>query len=215
MTWAFFVLPHALVAVPIATAVSPRVADAWQRGDRSGTGLLIDRAARTVVPLLALGGAGMVALAWPVARVASSFGQAASQGVAPIAHALAMFGLGLVGYGMSFTMVRVLFSLGEVKSASILVVVAAFPAYVAGRHVWIQSQPEGSVPSCGASLDFMLDVFPLMTVVKKVLTGGGECAKIDWSLLGLSMPAWVLVAVLLLVGWGLWVNLSRQTPVPA
>ena len=51
------------------------------------------------------------------------------------------------------------------------------------------------MPSCGATLDYMLDVFPLLTVVRKVLTGGGECAKIDWSLLGLSMPGWVLVAV--------------------
>lgn len=95
--------------------------------------------------------------------------------------------------------------------AGLLLLVAAFPAYVAGRHVWIQSQPAGSVPSCGASLDFMLDVFPLMTVVRKVLTGGGECAKIDWSLLGLSMPAWVLLAVLALAGWGLWVNLSARS----
>jgi disulfide bond formation protein DsbB len=75
---------------------------------------------------------------------------------------------------------------------------AAFPAYVAGRHVYIQSLPEGSVPSCGATLDYMLEVFPLFTVVRKVLTGGGECAKIDWRFLGLSMPAWVLFAVVVL-----------------
>lgn len=104
---------------------------------------------------------------------------------------------------------------GDAGYAGLLLLVAAFPAYVAGRHVWIQSQPEGSVPSCGASLDFMLDVFPLMTVVRKVLTGGGECAKIDWSLLGLSMPAWVLLAVLALAGWGLWVNLSQRPAVRA
>ena len=125
MAWAFFVLPHALVAVPIATAVSPRVAETWQRHDRRATGVLIDRSARLIVPLLLVSGAALVALSWPVARVASSFGQAASQGVAPIAHALAMFGLGLLGYGMSFTMLRILFSLGEVKGASLLVVAAA------------------------------------------------------------------------------------------
>jgi putative peptidoglycan lipid II flippase len=125
MTFAFFVLPHALIAVPVATTSAPRIADAWQRGDRALTGALIERSARVIVPLLSLAGAAMVALSWPVARVASSFGQAASQGVAPIAHALAMFGLGLLGYGMSFTMTRVLFSLSDVKRASILVAAAA------------------------------------------------------------------------------------------
>jgi putative peptidoglycan lipid II flippase len=119
------VLPHALIAVPVATTSAPRIADAWQRGDRVRTGALIERSARVIVPLLSLAGAAMVALSWPVARVASSFGQAASQGVAPIAHALSMFGLGLLGYGMSFTMTRVLFSLSDVKRASILVAAAA------------------------------------------------------------------------------------------
>jgi protein dithiol:quinone oxidoreductase len=90
--------------------------------------------------------------------------------------------------------------------AVLIGLVAAFPAYVAGRHVYIQSLPEGSVPSCGATLDYMLDVFPLLTVVRKVLTGGGECAKIDWSLLGLSMPGWVLVAVLALGVAGMLAN---------
>ena len=82
--------------------------------------------------------------------------------------------------------------------AALLALAAAVPAYVAGRHVYIQSLPEGSVPACGATLDYMLEVFPLLTVVRKVLTGGGECAKIDWSFLGLSMPAWVLLAVIAL-----------------
>jgi putative peptidoglycan lipid II flippase len=125
MAFAFFVLPHALIAVPVATTSAPRIADAWQRNDRQSTGALIERSAQVIVPLLLLAGAAMVALAWPVARVAASFGQAASQGVAPIALALAMFGLGLLGYGMAYTMTRVLFSLGDVKRASILVAVAA------------------------------------------------------------------------------------------
>jgi disulfide bond formation protein DsbB len=69
-----------------------------------------------------------------------------------------------------------------------------------------------AVPSCGATLDYMLEVFPLFEVVRKVLTGGGECARIDWSFLGLSMPAWVLVAVLALAAFGLFVNLRGTAP---
>jgi disulfide bond formation protein DsbB len=94
--------------------------------------------------------------------------------------------------------------------ALLIAIAAAFPAYVAGRHVYIQSLPAGSVPSCGATLDYMLEVFPLLEVVRKVLTGGGECARIDWSFLGLSMPAWVLIGVLTLAAFGLFANLGRD-----
>jgi disulfide bond formation protein DsbB len=29
----------------------------------------------------------------------------------------------------------------------------------------------------------------------KIFTGSGECASVDWTLAGLSMPAWVLGAM--------------------
>lgn len=83
--------------------------------------------------------------------------------------------------------------------AGLITLIAALPAVVAGRHIYVQSQPEGSIPSCGATLDYMLEVFPLLTVVKKVLSGGGECARIDWRFLGLTMPMCVLASVLMLV----------------
>jgi disulfide bond formation protein DsbB len=84
---------------------------------------------------------------------------------------------------------------------------------VALRHLYIQSLPEGSVPSCGASLEFMLKVFSLSEVLVKVLTGSGECAKVTWTFLGLAMPGWVLLAALALGAYGLWINLRRQAPV--
>jgi len=133
VAFAFFVLPHALVAVPVATAMAPRVAETWQ-SRRPGVALasepsdlrsLLDGAVRVVIPLLVLAGAAMASLSWPVARVAASFGDADLQGVAPIAHALALFGPGVVGYGMAFVMTRVLFAVEDVRRASILLTVAA------------------------------------------------------------------------------------------
>ena len=100
---------------------------------------------------------------------------------------------------------------GGARAYALLIgLAAAFPAYVAGRHVYIQGLPPGSVPTCGASLDYMLDVFPLLTVLKKVLFGAGECQKVDWSLLGLSMPAWVLIAVTAVGAFGVWANARRR-----
>jgi disulfide bond formation protein DsbB len=77
---------------------------------------------------------------------------------------------------------------------------------VAARHIWIIAQPPGAVAECGASLDYMLDVLPWHEVLGKVLTGSGECAKIDWQFVGLNMPTWVLMALAAVGIWGLAVN---------
>jgi disulfide bond formation protein DsbB len=118
--------------------------------------------------------------------------------------------VGVVLLGAVF-LIAALHDPGATRGARIygvlLLLAAAFPGYVAGRHIYIQSLPFGSVPACGASLDYMLDVFPLATVIKKVLFGAGECQKIDWAFLGLSMPMWVLMLVIALATWAAIVNL--------
>ena len=60
--------------------------------------------------------------------------------------------------------------------AALLALSALATGGVAVRQLYIQSLPEGSVPACGASLDFMLKVLSLSEVLVKVLTGSGECA---------------------------------------
>lgn len=77
---------------------------------------------------------------------------------------------------------------------------------VAGRHVWLTTLPPERVPACGPGLDFMLESFPLREALAMVLSGSGECASVDWSFLGLSMPAWVLVALLCLGTYGVVCN---------
>lgn len=77
---------------------------------------------------------------------------------------------------------------------------------VAVRHLWIQSLPEDQVPPCGAGFDFIAENFGILTAVKEALTAAGECAEVDWSLFGLSMPGWVLLALLCLTAWAIWTN---------
>ncbi|HEY1726700.1 MAG TPA: disulfide bond formation protein B [Steroidobacteraceae bacterium] len=94
--------------------------------------------------------------------------------------------------------------------AGLLLLAALVTIGVAARHLWIQHQPEGAVPACGATLTYMLDVFPLTDVIRKVLTGSGECAKVTWSFLGLSMPGWVLIAAAILGAFGSYANLAGR-----
>ena len=93
----------------------------------------------------------------------------------------------------------------------LILLFAVATAGVAARHIYVQHAPAGSVPSCGAPLDAMIRMFPITTVIEKVLRGGGECARIDWSLLGLSMPEWVLIAALALGILGVVAN-ARFSP---
>ena len=61
-------------------------------------------------------------------------------------------------------------------------------AGVAARHVWLQNLPPDQVPSCGPGLNYLIDALPLKSVLAQVLTGSGECAVIDWTWLGFSVP---------------------------
>ncbi len=73
------------------------------------------------------------------------------------------------------------------------VLVAAVGFGIAAWHVRMQHLPADQVPSCGPGLSYMMDAFPLAEWIKMVFTGSGECANVNWSFLGLSMPAWVAI----------------------
>jgi disulfide bond formation protein DsbB len=153
-----------------------------------------------------------------------NFGGAAAC-VAMLAYALyAQYGLGLEPCPLCIFQRIGLSALGAVFLAAALqhprgagrYVYAALEALaglataaLATRHLYIQSQPPGSIPSCGAPLDVMLRYSPLTEVVRKVLTGGGECSQVNWSFAGLAMPAWVLVAALVLGFAGVRANLRQ------
>lgn len=87
---------------------------------------------------------------------------------------------------------------------------AAAGAAIAGRHVWLQSLPPDQVPACGPDLSYMMEAFPLTDVLRRVFTGSGQCAEVDWTFLGLAMPAWSLVWFVLLGAWALHAGLSGR-----
>jgi len=82
---------------------------------------------------------------------------------------------------------------------------------ISARHIWIQAQPPGTVAACGADLDYLLEIMPVTDVVTKVLTGSGECGKVDWTFLGLAMPAWVLIWAVVLGVVGVAAHWPRRS----
>ena len=92
---------------------------------------------------------------------------------------------------------------GRFVYAVLFFLTAATEAGVAARHIYVQHAPAGSIPACGAPLDMMLSMFPVAEVIQKVLHGGGECAVVNWTFLGLSMPVWVLISAIVLGAVGI------------
>jgi protein dithiol:quinone oxidoreductase len=84
-------------------------------------------------------------------------------------------------------------------------------AAVAGPHVWLQHLPPDQVPACGPGLSYMIEALPSWAdVVRKVLQGSGECAKVDWTFLGFSMPEWTLLCFVLLAAGALAAGFRRR-----
>ena len=94
---------------------------------------------------------------------------------------------------------------------AVLIATAALAtAAIAARQIYLQHLPPGAIPSCGAPLSMMLKFMPLTAVIRKVLTGSGECGIVDWTFLGLAMAGWVLICSALLGAAGAIANGRRS-----
>lgn len=99
-------------------------------------------------------------------------------------------------------------SFGRWFYAALIVVVAGVGTYIAARHVYIQHHP-GAFMSCGgASLKAMIRHLPPVEVIRQVLRGSGECAHVD-TFLGVTLPLWVLGAMVVLGVGGVAANSRR------
>jgi len=83
---------------------------------------------------------------------------------------------------------------GQKIYASLSTIAAVAGGYFSSKQLWLQSLPEDQVPACGIPVDYLFDAFSLSEAVSMLLRGDGNCAEVQWQLLGLSMPAWVLIA---------------------
>ncbi|TBU94036.1 disulfide bond formation protein B [Stutzerimonas kirkiae] len=74
----------------------------------------------------------------------------------------------------------------------------------AARQVWLQNIPADQLPSCLPSLEYMMEALPFQDIVRLVLHGTAECAEVSWTLLGLSIPEWSLLAFAGLLAFAIW-----------
>ncbi len=77
----------------------------------------------------------------------------------------------------------------QLGSMALVLVTAAFGAFVAARQSWLQWYPP-EVVSCGRDFYGMIETFPLQRAIPMIFKGGGDCTKIDWTFLGGSIANW-------------------------
>lgn len=69
-------------------------------------------------------------------------------------------------------------------------------AGVAIRHWYLQVHKDEMLVDCGVGFDYMFDNFPLKKALTLVFRGTGDCATIDWTFLGLTLPQLAFIAFL-------------------
>ncbi len=118
-----------------------------------------------------------------------------------ISQRMVFMGLGLLFLLAAFVPPQTL--LRKIVTA-LLVLTALGGVVVALRHWWLQAHRDSIIADCGVGFDYMFENFPLQKALSLVFRGTGDCAAIDWTFLGLSLPQLALLAYLGLAAYAVY-----------
>jgi len=82
---------------------------------------------------------------------------------------------------------------GQKIYGSLLLFFAIAGMGFAVRHLWLQGQPPGLGEVCVPGISFLLKSLPLSQAIQTLFLGTADCAKVDWTFLGLSIPGWTFL----------------------
>jgi putative peptidoglycan lipid II flippase len=135
-----YFLPWAVLAVPIATTVFPRLAERWSAGDRDSYREHL-AASTQIVVLVSLGAAAaMVAAARPLARVIFQNAPGADA-VDALTEGVIGFAAGLVGYGLFALLSRALYA-ARTMAATAVACVSGWAAVVVADLILSATMPD-------------------------------------------------------------------------
>ncbi|WP_409329720.1 murein biosynthesis integral membrane protein MurJ [Trujillonella humicola] len=203
-----FLVPWAVLAVPLATSAYPGLAERAERGDRAGF-------ARALAPVVLLGtvasavaAAVLVGAAGPIARVFLLRGPPDT--VAALRDTIIAFAPGLLGYGLVAFLTRALYAQGLWKAPTVCVVGGWMLAVVADvvLSAVLPAQDRGLALGAGHTVGVTVAGVALLAVTVRV--AGAEAFT---GLARAGMPA--LLAAVLAAAGGLGVaRLLDADPVP-
>lgn len=94
--------------------------------------------------------------------------------------------------------------------ALVALLFAAAGAGTAGRQIWLQGVPADQLPACLPNLDYMMEALPFQEIVRLVLHGSADCAEVNWTLFGMSIPEWSLLGFIAMLIFCLFQLLRRR-----
>ncbi|MDE1168593.1 MAG: disulfide bond formation protein B [Pseudomonas sp.] len=78
----------------------------------------------------------------------------------------------------------------------------------ATRHVWMQEHADQPKIVCQPGFDYLLQALPLKDVLTTLAMGTPECARVNWTLLDMSLAEWSLFAFVGMLVLSLWTLLQ-------
>jgi putative peptidoglycan lipid II flippase len=105
-SYQFFQLPYALIAVSIASAIMPNLAQLWSDDDKPGFERQFVSGLRVMLALLIPAGLVYVAIAQPFIQLAIHHGRVTQSGAHLVSTTLAVFAAGLPGFSAFFLLIR-------------------------------------------------------------------------------------------------------------
>jgi len=219
-SWMVYLLPYAVLAVPIATAAFPRLTEhAGERGSPPTTEYtsVLARTTRAVLLVCLLGTAVLIATSWPVARFFGLIGQSGNEEIDPtwMGWALVAFAPGLLGYGLVALLGRALYARGRGRAAATATVSGWLTAAVAAMVLSALAPGRLVVGSLGLAHTLGMIVAGVLLIaavhrdggpaatsglVRVFLVGalaaalGGFAGKLTATLVPQTSASWVLLA---------------------
>jgi putative peptidoglycan lipid II flippase len=163
-----YLLPWAVLALPVATSVYPVLSESHATGDPQRYRRTLAAATRSVLLLCGLGAAGLAALAWPAAWLLSHV-TTGSPDVPRLAAAIIGFAPGLLGYGLFSLHSRALYARGENRRAALAAVVGWGAVALASIVLALALPASVRVPAMTAANSFGMLVLGAVLVA---LVGG-------------------------------------------
>jgi putative peptidoglycan lipid II flippase len=179
-----YLVPWSVLALPVATSVYPALATSAATGDDDGYRRVLAGATRSVLLLSALGAAGLVAAATPLARLFATISDATRPDPAVLAEAFATFAVGLLGYGLFALHSRALYARGQNRFAAVATL-AGWGTVVAASFALAQLVPvDRRVVALTTANSVGMTVLAVVLVVMVARrTGRGSLAGVPRALL--------------------------------
>jgi len=200
VAFTFFLLPHALFAIPVLTALFPRLSRQALAEDWAGYAASVERGAKAIAFFVLPATAAFAALA-PWATAVVIFGESSGGDSADIASVVRGFAPGLLGYGGMLFLTRCFYAVNDTRTPALVNGAAVLAGSVAMAVAAALADGTGRVTAlAGAhSATYLVGAAALFVLLeRRVLAGRTARPPVASPLLRLVLAAAVAFGVMLL-----------------